>query len=62
MLSIATAVDSAGYYMAQDNYYFLGSMEANWVGKGAEMLGLEGKVNEHDFSAAWRGDCPVISI
>lgn len=58
MLSIATAVDSAGYYMAQDNYYFLGSMEANWVGKGAEMLGLEGKVNEHDFSAALAGRLP----
>ncbi|KML22944.1 TraI family protein [Leclercia adecarboxylata] len=58
MLSIATAVDSAGYYMAQDNYYFLGSMEANWMGKGAEMLGLEGKVNEQDFSAALAGRLP----
>lgn len=58
MLSIATAVNSAGYYMAQDNYYFLGSMEANWMGKGAEMLGLEGDVNQQELSAALAGKLP----
>ncbi|MEQ4763435.1 MobF family relaxase, partial [Klebsiella aerogenes] len=58
MLSIATAVDSAGYYMAQDNYYFLGSMEARWMGKGAEALGLTGIVNEHDFGEALAGRLP----
>lgn len=58
MLSIATAVDSAGYYMAQDNYYFLGSMEARWMGKGAEELGLTGIVNEHDFGEALAGRLP----
>jgi len=58
MLSIATAVDSAGYYMAQDNYYFLGSMEARWMGKGAEELGLAGIVNEHDFGEALAGRLP----
>lgn len=58
MLSIATAVDSAGYYMAQDNYYFLGSMEARWMGKGADELGLTGIVNEHDFGEALAGRLP----
>ncbi|ELG0755218.1 conjugative transfer relaxase/helicase TraI [Salmonella enterica] len=58
MLSIATAVDSAGYYMAQDNYYFLGSMEARWMGKGAEELGLAGIVSEHDFGEALAGRLP----
>lgn len=58
MLSIATAVDSADYYMAQDNYYFLGSMEARWMGKGAEELGLTGIVNEHDFGEALAGRLP----
>lgn len=58
MLSIATAVDSAGYYMAQDNYYFLGGMEARWMGKGAEELGLSGIVNEHDFGEALAGRLP----
>ncbi|EQA1624802.1 conjugative transfer relaxase/helicase TraI [Enterobacter asburiae] len=58
MLSIAMAVDSAGYYMAQDNYYFLGSMEARWVGKGAEELGLAGIVSDHDFGAALVGRLP----
>ncbi|EMF0790022.1 conjugative transfer relaxase/helicase TraI [Klebsiella aerogenes] len=58
MLSIATAVDSAGYYMAQDNYYFLGSMEARWMGKGAEELGLAGMVSEHDFGEALAGRLP----
>lgn len=58
MLSIATAVDSAGYYMAQDNYYFLGGMEARWVGKGAEELGLSGIVSEHDFGEALAGRLP----
>lgn len=58
MLSIATAVNSAGYYMAQDNYYFLGSMEARWMGKGAEMLGLDGAVREADFAQALAGLLP----
>lgn len=58
MLSIATAVDSAGYYIAQDNYYFLGSVEARWMGKGAEELGLAGIVSEHDFGEALAGRLP----
>lgn len=58
MLSIAGAVNSAGYYMDKDNYYFLGSMEARWMGEGAALLGLDGAVRETDFAQALAGFLP----
>ncbi|UCQ29580.1 conjugative relaxase (plasmid) [Edwardsiella tarda] len=45
MLSIAPiAGGGAGYYVAQDNYYFLGSLQSRWLGEGARVLGLTGAV------------------
>ncbi|ELY5940673.1 conjugative transfer relaxase/helicase TraI [Cronobacter malonaticus] len=58
MLSLAAAVNDAGYYLAKDNYYFLGNMEARWMGEGAAMLGLEGRVHEADFAQALAGRFP----
>ncbi len=38
MLSIAPiAGGGAGYYTAQDNYYFLGSMQSRWLGEGGKV-------------------------
>ncbi len=34
----------------KDNYYVIGSMEERWQGKGAELLGLEGKVDKQVFT------------
>ncbi|MFK3707914.1 conjugative transfer relaxase/helicase TraI [Klebsiella sp. NPDC088457] len=61
MMSIG-AVKSAGsagnYYTDKDNYYVIGSLEERWQGKGAEALGLEGKVDKHVFTALLQGKLP----
>lgn len=59
MLTVSsTAGGGASYYMAKDNYYFLGSMEASWMGKAAELLGLEGPVDAKAFDDALAGFFP----
>lgn len=59
MLTVSsTAGGGAGYYMAKDNYYFLGNMEAQWMGKAAELLGLEGAVDARTFDDALAGFFP----
>lgn len=59
MLTVSsTAGGGAGYYIAKDNYYFLGSMEASWMGKAAELLGLEGPVDAKTFDDALAGFFP----
>jgi conjugative transfer relaxase protein TraI len=59
MLTVSsTAGGGASYYMAKDNYYFLGSMEAPWMGKAAELLGLEGPVDAKTFDDALAGFFP----
>lgn len=59
MLTVSSiAGGGAGYYMAKDNYYFLGSMEASWMGKAAELLGLEGPVDAKTFDDALAGFFP----
>ena len=59
MLTVSsTAGGGAGYYMAKDTYYFLGSMEASWMGKAAELLGLEGPVDAKTFDDALAGFFP----
>lgn len=58
MLSLGAAVNDAGYYLAKDNYYFLGDMDARWMGEGADMLGLNGTVSEMDFAQALAGRFP----
>lgn len=59
MLSIAPiAGGGAGYYTAQDNYYFLGSAESRWLGEGAKMLGLEGAVDARQLDELIAGRLP----
>ncbi|MGS3662797.1 conjugative transfer relaxase/helicase TraI [Salmonella enterica subsp. enterica serovar Minnesota] len=59
MLTVSsTAGGGASYYMAKDNYYFLGGMEASWMGKAAELLGLEGPVDAKTFDDALAGFFP----
>lgn len=59
MLTVSsTAGGGASYYMAKDNYYFLGSMEASWMGKAADLLGLEGPVDAKTFDDALAGFFP----
>lgn len=59
MLTVSsTAGGGASYYTAKDNYYFLGSMEASWMGKAAELLGLEGPVDAKTFDEALAGYFP----
>ncbi|EHZ6521277.1 conjugative relaxase, partial [Salmonella enterica] len=59
MLSIAPiAGGGAGYYTAQDNYYFLGSAESRWLGEGAKALGLEGAVDARQLDELIAGRLP----
>lgn len=59
MLSIAPiAGGGAGYYTAQDNYYFLGSAESRWLGEGAKELGLEGAVDASQLDELIAGRLP----
>ncbi|HBR2254923.1 TPA: conjugative relaxase, partial [Klebsiella pneumoniae] len=46
------------YYTEKDNYYVIGSMEERWQGKGAELLGLEGKVDKQVFTELLQGKLP----
>ncbi|HCI8098210.1 TPA: relaxase domain-containing protein, partial [Klebsiella pneumoniae] len=43
---VKSAGSAGNYYTEKDNYYVIGSMEERWQGKGAELLGLEGKVDK----------------
>lgn len=59
MLSIAPiAGGGAGYYTAQDNYYFLGNLQSRWFGEGAQALGLEGTVEAHQLDELIAGRLP----
>lgn len=59
MLSIAPiAGGGAGYYTAQDNYYFLGSMQSRWLGEGAKSLQLEGPVDAFRLDELIAGRLP----
>lgn len=59
MLSIAPiAGGGAGYYAAQDNYYFLGNLQSRWLGEGAQALGLEGIVEAHQLDELIAGRLP----
>ncbi|NIF23934.1 MobF family relaxase [Candidatus Pantoea multigeneris] len=61
MLSVSTvksAGGAAGYYTAEDNYYFLGEQSTEWYGTGAESLGLEGAVGKNAFTNVLEGLLP----
>ncbi|HFL5100087.1 TPA: relaxase domain-containing protein, partial [Escherichia coli] len=58
MMSIAqvrSAGSAANYYTDKDNYYVLGSMGERWAGRGAEQLGLQGRVDKDVFTRLLEG-------
>ncbi len=62
MLSVANvrSPSAAASYFAADNYYTGADADRSgtWVGKGAERLGLEGRVSAEQFDALLRGELP----
>jgi len=57
MMTIGAA-SSGNYYIDKDNYYVIGSMDERWQGKGAEALGLDGKVDKQVFTDLLQGKLP----
>lgn len=62
MLSVANvrSPSAAASYFAADNYYAKADADRSgqWVGKGADLLGLKGRVETRDFDAILRGELP----
>ena len=60
MLSVATVLSAgrAASYFAADNYYTREQGQGEWFGKGAEALGLTGKVDPKTFEALLQGRLP----
>ena len=60
MLSVATVRSAAGAasYFAADNYYTAGEALGEWFGKGAEALGLSGRIEASTFEALLKGELP----
>lgn len=56
MLSISLIASASENYYAKDSYYT--SKEGEWQGKGAERLGLIGKVEKEDFDKLIKGKSP----
>ena len=59
--SIKHSKGAASYYSQEDNYYLaeIKTEEgAQWWGKGAEVLGLQGKVREQDLQLLLEGKLP----
>ncbi|MGX3202741.1 MobF family relaxase, partial [Klebsiella pneumoniae] len=55
---VKSAGSAGNYYTDKDNYYVIGSMDERWQGKGAELLGLEGKVDKQVFTELLQGKLP----
>lgn len=65
MISIATvSAGSAASYYSADNYYTLeeGAEQSRWEGRGADELGLDGKVDADAFQRVLEGRLPDGSI
>lgn len=59
MLTVAPiANNAANYYTHEDNYYFLGNLQARWMGEGAKSLGLEGDVTKDQLGEILEGRLP----
>lgn len=56
--SVKSAGSASNYYTDKDNYYVIGSMDERWQGKGAEALGLDGKVGKQVFTDLLKGKLP----
>src|SRR5713226_5821706 len=63
MLTIRALSNGAGYisrYLTEADYYAEGNrIIGQWVGRGAEQLGLSGEVHEIQFEAIRQGQHPV---
>ena len=60
MLSVAPVRSAGGAasYFAADNYYTREQGQGEWFGKGAEALGLTGKIDPKTFESLLRGELP----
>ena len=60
MLSVASVRSAGGAasYFAADNYYTREQGQGEWLGKGAEALGLTGRIDAKQFEAVLRGELP----
>ncbi|AKM08811.1 MobF family relaxase [Croceicoccus naphthovorans] len=60
MLSVASVRSAGGAasYFAADNYYTREQGQGEWFGKGAEALGLTGRIDAKQFEAVLRGELP----
>jgi len=60
MLSVASVRSAGGAanYFAADNYYTRDQASGEWFGKGAEALGLTGKIDAAQFEALLKGELP----
>ncbi|QJB68238.1 MobF family relaxase [Parasphingorhabdus halotolerans] len=60
MLSVASVRSAGGAanYFAADNYYTKDQASGEWFGKGAEELGLTGKIDAAQFEALLKGELP----
>lgn len=63
-LAAVSSASGAGEYYSQDNYYASSELieASQWVGGGAEMLGLEGRVEEQAFISVLSGELPDGSV
>ena len=63
LASVGSASSAAEYYSA-DNYYTADQTQdaSAWFGRGAEALGLTGKVEEQTFAAVLEGNLPDGSV
>lgn len=57
---IRNVTDASHYYSSSDNYYTReeGVEQSEWIGKGAEKMGLFGEVNAEKFTALLAGKLP----
>ena len=60
MLSVASVRSAGGAasYFAADNYYTREQGQGEWFGKGAEALGLTGRIDAKQFEAVLGGELP----
>lgn len=58
MLSVAPIQGDASYYGGEASFETLENADGHWLGKGAAMLELEGKVNPQVFDEMMRGHLP----
>ena len=60
--TLSSSGQASHYFMGSDNYYQKDSIEAKdqsaWYGKGADALGLEGKVDSEQFNELLEGRLP----